>query len=1112
MPTDSSLESHLRLYANELRDAFTRHINVSAWPEEQLKAPVSKLLVGAGDALNRKPLRVIPEVSAEEHGRPDLGVTVAGLLTGHVELKQPGRGANPAKFQGREKVQWQRFKNLPNLLYTDGLEFAHFKFGQRVGTVVRLSCTPTSGAESIAGTDATKLLELFRGFLSWRPIVPKRPKALAEMLAPVCRLLREEVQAALEDPASPLSRIAADWRRVFFPTATDLGFADSYAQTLTYALLLARFAGTQDLSTEGAVTAIRPGHRLLAETLRVLGDPRAREKVATSLNVLERLLGAVDPQVLEQQQAFFARDGEGDPWLYFYEDFLAAYDRAMRKKRGVYFTPWQVVQAQIRITAQLLDERFEEPDTFASPEVVTLDPACGTGTYILAAVRHALDRVAERRGEGARATAATRAAKGAHAFEVLVGPYAVAHLRLTQQITSNGGRLPADGAHVYLADTLESPYELPPGDLPFALQELSEEHERAQAVKRDVAVLVCIGNPPYDREQQEEGETREARKGGWVRHGHGSHPPLLAAFVDPLEASGDILHAKNLYNDYVYFWRWALWKVYGQQQDHGIVSFITASSYLRGPGFKGMRQVMRDVFDELWIIDLGGDNKGARKSPNVFDIQTPVCIATGIRHPEGHPRRQADGTPAKVRFARFEGTEREKLDALGRIEGLGDIQWTDCPTDWMAVFLPAQAETFARWPLLSDLLPWQESGLSYFRQWPIAADKATLDKRWRALLTGPDRAEAFNESRDRKIEKVYPRLDGSGLRYTESVAQLSDDAPPPPKVRIAFRSFDRRWALMDGRVGDYLRPGLQAAHGPKQLYLTSIGLSLVLSYGPSAIATNLLTDYHHFSNRGGKHIVPLWRNAEATEANVTTGLLQTVEERLDRSVDAEDLFAYCYAILSAPDYVTRFWEALDTPGLRIPITTDPDLFGEAADLGRTLLWLHTYGDRYVPEGSRSGSHGLPRGRASIRRATSVETRFYPADWSYDPELEILRIGEGAEGGVVEGVSPAIMDFTISGFNPVKSWLSYRMKGGAGKKSSPLDDLGAANWDFDDELLDMLWVVEATLHRYDQANLLLEKVVVGDTLGASELPMPTASDRRALVDDDETDPDQYAVGL
>ena len=159
--------------------------------------------------------------------------------------------------------------------------------------------------------------------------------------------------------------------------------------------------------------------------------------------------------------------------------------------------------------------------------------------------------------------------------------------------------------------------------------------------------------------------------------------PILEDFLAPARAAGAGVHLKNLYNDYVYFWRWALWKVFDSTDDPGIVTFITASSYLQGPGFVGMRRKMREVFDELWIIDLEGDSLGARKTDNVFAIRTPVAIAVGARYGPPSP-----DTAAKVRKVKLTGSEREKLETLDGVESFDDLEWRECSHDLDAPFYP----------------------------------------------------------------------------------------------------------------------------------------------------------------------------------------------------------------------------------------------------------------------------------------------------------------------------------------------------------------------------------------------------------------------------------------
>jgi hypothetical protein len=785
------IKEELENYAEAITVTFS--LPIACNPEDQLKGPMAKFLKAVGKAMGQT-VEVVTEVHAEGLGRPDMGVAVKGLLSGHIELKAPGKGADPAKYKGGDRVQWERFQNLPNLIYTDGNNWAFYRNGTRQSNIIRLTGDVTQDGKGAIGENEAERLEIFlRDFFLWQPIVPAQPAALAQMLAPLCRLLRSDVLRNLGDKQSNLSLLAADWRRYLFPDADDLQFADAYAQTLTYALLLARLTEKQQgLTIHQAVTTIRRGHRLLADTLNILADPKAREEIKTPVDLLERVIGAIEPEGL-------IKKSQGEPWLYFYEEFLAAYDPKMRKERGVYYTPVEVVQAQIRLVAQLLKERFGAEYSFVSPEVVTLDPGAGTGTYILAALQHGLRQIEADKGPGMRAMAATQAARNIHGFEILVGPYTVAHLRLTQEILAEGGQLPADGVRVYLTDTLESPMK-PLPQFPFMYKELAEEHKRAQAVKATVPVLVCLGNPPYDRQQidLEEQETIK-RKGGWVRFGdeHLRDRPLLADFLKPLETLGWMVHAKNLYNDYVYFWRWALWKVFENKGGPGIVSFITASSYLRGPGFAGMRQMMRQMFDELRLIDLEGDSLGARKSENVFAIRTPVAIAIGIRNGEPQPDK-----PAAVHYTRISGTRDEKLKTLAQVEKFSDLAWRECLDGWTDLFLPTSDEAYWDWPLVTDIFPWQVNGVKAGRTWPIAPEINLLNRRWAALLESKERRLMFKDSpTGRRVNQSAPFLPPFKGKSTP-IDKLPDKADVPDILRYAYRSFDRQWILADNRLLD----------------------------------------------------------------------------------------------------------------------------------------------------------------------------------------------------------------------------------------------------------------------------------------------------------------------
>ena len=1065
-------------FADELADKFA--LDVGGQPEEPLKASVGELLRELGELSGRE-INYRAEVRVEEIGRPDLGVTVGGLLAGYVELKAPGLGARPDRFisGSANAEQWKRFRALPNLIYTDGQEWSLYREGKRAATIEIGAALTADGAKGLDAGGVDGLERLLLDFLSWEPITPRNPRELAEFIAPWARMLRDEVERAAAGSDSPLRSLAAQWREILFPEADDAQFADAYAQTLTYALLLARFEGADSLLPELAAISLRRQHALLADALKLLDSEAARDELRTPIELIERAVAAVDIEALRRADA-------QDPWLYFYEQFLAAYDSKLRKSRGVYFTPVEVVRCQVRLAAELLRERFGKQSGFADDGVTILDPAVGSGAYPLAVIDHAEEAVGERSGTELVEERLHSLAQRLFGFELLVGPYAVAHLRIAQRLRDAG--VVDQPPLVYLTDTLASPHQT--GDIPPLLQtmlpSIPREWRHAQQVKGETPILVCLGNPPYDRQQIDVGDEAERRKGGWVRYGGDEDDtkttPILDAFLKPVRQAGQGQHANSLYNDYVYFWRWALWKVFDSAQNGGIVSFITASSYLRGAGFLGMRRVMREVFDELWIIDLEGDNRGARKTANVFDIQSPVAIAIGVRSDAPNSAH-----PARVWKVRLTGSRAAKLAKLDDVESFGDLEWEECESEWNAPFYPVRTGEYFEWSRVTDVFPWQHSGVKAGRTWPIGETPAQLAERWHGLLTGLENEQqvAFRETVGRQVDQSYENLYDSSSRDT-AIAELAPDESPRPIVRYSYRSLDRAWILADARIGDRMRPPLWRTYGPQQVFITSL-LTELLGHGPAATACADIPDQHHFRGSfGGKHIIPLWRDAAATEPNVTVGLLTALEAALGYAVSAPDLFAYAYAVLAQPAYVERFWNQLEQPPPRLPITRDGELFRRAVEHGAQLIYLHTYGERFGQAGEAGGvSSGEARCTVAVPRGD------YPEGHRYDESARTLHVGRGE----FAPVAPEVWNYSVSGLQVVKSWLDYRKRKPGGKQSSPLDEIRPKHWEFGGELLALLWVLERTIALQPAGDALLDEILGSALFAASELPMPAPHERK-----------------
>jgi hypothetical protein len=1072
MPDDKAILAALRRFADTVT-AKTKALTLGE-PEDQLRGPFEVLMQEAGQALALKVVCAGEVRLPGRMGKPDYAVHAAKLLAGYVELKAPGVGADPTRFTGHNANQWKRFQAIPNLIYCDGNDWGLYRNGESVRPVVRLSGdVARDGKGAVTTKDAQPVLGMLTDFLSWQPIIPKNVKDLAGLLAPLCRMLRDDVSDALKDPQSPLVQLAKDWRQLLFPDASDEQFADAYAQTVTFALLLARSEGDDPLALASAENALAAEHSLLSRALKVLTDPNAQAEISASLNLLIRVIGVV-PEI--------AMSGPRDPWLYFYEDFLAAYDPKLRKDAGAYYTPVEVVRAQVRLIDDLLTNRLGKPLGFADRDVVTLDPAVGTGTYLLGVIEHALRRVHVEQGIGAVGGQATALADNLFGFEIMAGPYAVAELRVTRALVNMGAALPPKASHVYLTDTLESPHTTPP-QMGLWYKEIAEQHRRALQVKDKVPVIVCLGNPPYDRTEAVD-ETNKARTGGWVRWGDDGKgaAAIFKDFLDPALAAGHGVRVHNLYNLYVYFWRWALWKVFEHKTaaGPGVASYISASSYLDGDAFCGMREHMRRVCDEVWILDLGGEGRGTRKSENVFAIQIPVAIAVVVRYGKGKMDK-----PAKVRYARIDGTRDEKLKALDAITDFASLTWQDCPDDWRAPFRPAGAGVYFHWPLMTSLFPWQQGGVKAGRTWVIAPSAEALERRWRALCNADmeKRAALFKDSpTGHKATDAPNQLPPQGGKL-KPVAEVPRNAPPPDSARYAYRSFDRQHVFADARMLDRAGPSLWYAHGGGQVYLTSL-FSQPLGQGPALTASANMPDLDHFrGSYGAKAAMPLYRDAQCREANILPGLLDILAQAYGRKVSPEDFLAYVYGVLAQPAFTKRFADELGTRELRVPLTKDAGLFAQVRDVGAKLLWLHTYGQRFVPRGKHKGQ--VPKGNARCTRPVPGDAANYPEKYEYNEATKTLQVG----GGEFSPVAPEVYEFEVSGLKVVQSWLKYRTKKGGGKKSSPLDDIRPERWtgDFTTELLELLWVLEATIAEYPAQAKMLSAVVRGPCFKADELP-------------------------
>ena len=619
---------------------------------------------------------------------------------------------------------------------------------------------------------------------------------LADRMARTARDLRTQIREAVdnENGSGPFSMLMAEIRTQLVSDVNADSFADMCAQTLVYGMLSSRVTNPKDFGSSPIFSAVPVANPFLEALFEQVHDEAVSlDLPGSDLPQLVADLRETNVEAILDQIGSTAKGG--DPVIHFYEEFLKKYDRKMRADAGAFYTPQPAVEFIVRAVDEVLRSRFDlsvgiadatswrevaDRNGFDVPEgvdpdkpfVSMVDPATGTGTFLVEWLRRARQSFLEHRApDDWSQHLRDRLLPSMHAFELMLAPYAIAHLKVALELHAVGA---GDGAmQILLTDTLE--HAARQGQLTTMTDPVAAEGERAAELKENERFTVVVGNPPYDREQRAVGVAAK-RKGGVVRHGAASVAPLLDAVTRPMKEAGRGVNLKSVYNDYVYFWRWALWQVAELPPGPGVVALVTASSYLHGISMGGVRHLLRNALDELWIVDLGGEGRGALQEDNIFDIRTPVAIAVGVRT----GRKRAN--ECEVRYLKITGTRTQKLAQLGEIE-LSDIAEV-VPGEGLDHMQPRSGAQYYNYPEVTDLFPWVHSGCQMKRTWPIAEAQSVLGRRWRTLLEEVPRSRGLmlKETRDRGISSNPlpllshgPRLDPSEIWAWATLPSASSD-------------------------------------------------------------------------------------------------------------------------------------------------------------------------------------------------------------------------------------------------------------------------------------------------------------------------------------------------
>lgn len=568
-----------------------------------------------------KDYSVLIESKNTSVGIPDFKIeTPKGLLIGYIEAKDLGRDLD--KLNKIEQDQLKKYlKEYPKLILTNFIEFRLFENGEKVDSVI-ISQPITLKLKQPVLSNEPKFRALLERFFS--AVIPKvyTSKQLAQLLARKTHVVRDLIleEINLEDEiTTSTEELLKTFQETLRPNMPPDEFADMYAQTVTFGFFVARVnSGDKEFNRKTAYYYIPKTIPLLRKLFWIISGQDIPQHVEWQVDEIAEILANTAIQKIKDE--FFVKGKGRDPIIHFYETFLAEYDPKEREKRGVYYTPEPVVSYIVRSIHKLLREKFGKADGFADPSVLVLDPAAGTLTFPAKAITVAKEEFSKKYGEGGWSRLVKEhILENFYAFELLMAPYAVGHLKISLLLQGLGYKLKEnDRFPLYLTNTLEM--EKIASKPPLLAEEISKESEAAYEVKEKKPILVIFGNPPYSGISE--------NKGKWI----------LKQIEEYKQVDGKPLGERNpkwLQDDYVKFFRFAQWKI--EKTGQGILGFITNHAWLDNPTFRGMRASLLKTFDEIYILNLHGSTLKKEKTPkggkdeNVFDIQPGVAITICIK-------------------------------------------------------------------------------------------------------------------------------------------------------------------------------------------------------------------------------------------------------------------------------------------------------------------------------------------------------------------------------------------------------------------------------------------------------------------------------------------------
>jgi type I restriction-modification system DNA methylase subunit len=809
--------------------------------EESFYSSLKKLVDGCFQffSLESQP-GVLVQPKKTEVGIPDFVIKRNGDIVGYIEAKSPGANLDDTEKSG----QLKRYReSLPNLILTNLLEFRLYRNNDLIDKV---EVGRQSTLLNLKYPPAPERLDLFFGllekFFSFSTPEIKTSSSLSIELAKKTRFLEHILQEELSSENKVVTRFYKAFQEELIETLTKERFADLYAQTITYGLFAARMRVQDGFNKDTAWSFIPESLPLLREIFHSFVGPHFPESLLWVVDDISQVLRKADISSINRE--FQTTRWEEDPVINFYETFLATYNPAERQRLGVYYTPLPVVSYITTSIHKLLKSKFGKAEGLATNDVTLLDPAAGTLTFVVQAIRQVQRELEERNKAGLiKPYIEEHVLPHFHAFEILVAPYTVGHFKISMVLEEMGYRFKeGERFQFYLTNTLEMKE---PKQISFLI-DLAKEGQEAKRVKEKVPILVVLGNPPY------------------------SFKSVKTKFSEELikDYKEDVRTEKKygvLEDDYIKFIRFAHWKI--EQAGRGILGFITNNSYLSGVIHRGMRRKLLGTFDEIYILNLHGSSRIGERTPeggkdeNVFDIQQGVAIALYVKTEE--PQKEK-----KVYYADLWGSRSEKYECLLEND-VEATNWQELkPAEPYYFFVPkdfALQSDYEKFWNIRNIFRHDISGVQTKR------DKLVIAFGRNELVT---RMLMFGnlDLSDEIIKQTFRLRDGSDINLRNARDLVRKENIPDLVKEYHYRPFDHRWIYYSDSI-------VSRTRGDTMTYLFQENLAIITTRviteteSKAAFISAIIGDLHIIS--GQCYFFPLYLYPSDTQGQIFGGKERT---------------------------------------------------------------------------------------------------------------------------------------------------------------------------------------------------------------------------------------------